>query len=74
MHFMINYTYQAFLQENMSPPLSYRVAHESNVFILNHYKKINTNQNDHCTAVCGIFYSYTEYNTIPRKVTSMVQF
>lgn len=29
---MINYTYQAFLQENMSPPLSYCVAHESNVF------------------------------------------
>lgn len=48
----------------MSPPLIYCVAHESNVFILNHYKKINTNQNDHYTAVCGIFASNTEYKKI----------
>lgn len=45
---MINFTYQAFLQKK-SPTLIYCVAHESNVFILK--KKINTNQNDHYTAV-----------------------
>lgn len=58
---MINFTYQAFLQKK-SPTLIYCVAHESNVFILK--KKINTNQNDHYTAVYGIFDSNTEYKKI----------